>query len=125
MLLVVRRARDARNDAEDGAQSVVHAVNRVGDPTAAAPVPALAFQDGVENTARSGGGRRHRVQDAGVRFFLEGGFAQKLLRVGIVGESAFALGAITRFVAILRRFHPANGDVEPGHPVPPAIEFLA
>ena len=58
-------------------------------------------------------------------FFLEGGFAQKFLRVGIVRESAFALRAITRFMAILRRFHPANGDVETGHPVPPAIELLA
>src|ERR1700686_1388877 len=125
MLLIVRGTRDAGDDAKDGAESVVHTVNRVGHPTAAASVPAFAFQDGVENTARSRGRRSHRVQDARMRFFLEGGFAQKLLRVGIVGESAFALGAITRFMAVFRRFHPANGDVEPSHPVPPAIELLA
>ena len=88
-------------------------------------MPAFAFQDSIENTSRTRRGRCHRVEDARVRFFLEGGFAQKLLRVRIVGESAFALGAITRFMAIFRRFHPTNGHVESRHPVPPAIKFLA
>ena len=48
MLLVVRRARHAGNNSEDGAESIVHAVDCVGHPTAAAAVPAFAFQNGVE-----------------------------------------------------------------------------
>ncbi len=53
MLLVIGRAGHAGNDAEDRAETVVHAVNRVRHPTAAASVPALAFQDLVEQTLRA------------------------------------------------------------------------
>ena len=53
MLLVVGRAGDAGDDAEDRAEAVVHAVNCVRHPAAAAAVPAFAFQDRVEQTFRA------------------------------------------------------------------------
>ena len=63
----------------------------------------------VERGARSGGGgRRHGVENAGVRLFLERGFVQEFQGIGIVRESALALGTVTRFVLVLGRFHPAN-----------------
>src|SRR4051812_24636486 len=123
MLLIIRRPRYARDDAEDGAQSVIHAVDRIGNPTAAAAMPAFAFEDRVEERARAGrSSGRHRVEDASVRLLLERRFAKKLLRVRIACQRALALGAVTGLVPVFRRFHPANGDVEPGHAVPPAAE---
>jgi hypothetical protein len=50
---------------------------------------------------------------------------EKFQRIRIAGESALALGPVTRFVTILRRFHPANGDIKTGDAVPPAAEPLA
>src|SRR3954471_12587985 len=112
MLLIVRRAGYTRDDAEHGAESVVHAVNRVRNPAAASAVPAFALQNGVERSARSGGsGGGPGVENAGVSFFLERGFAEKFLGVGIAGERAFALGTVTRFMPVFRGLHPANSDV--------------
>ena len=53
MLLIIGRAGDAGDDAEDRAEAVVHAVNRVRHPAAAAAMPAFAFQNGVEQTFRA------------------------------------------------------------------------
>jgi hypothetical protein len=50
MLLVIGRPGDARDNAEDRAESIVHPVYRVRHPTATASVPALAFQDRVEES---------------------------------------------------------------------------
>src|ERR1043166_910 len=124
MLLIVRGSGDAGNDPENSAQPVVHPINRICDPAASTTVPALPFQDGIEEAARSRR-RRHGVQDAGMSLFLESRFPQKLPRVRIVGQGAFALGAVAGFVAILGRFHSADGYVEAGDPVPPAVEALA
>ena len=92
MLLVVRCAGNAGNNAEDGAETVVHAVNCISDPAAAAAMPAFPFQDGIERGARSRrSGWRHGVEDAGVRFFFERGFVEKFQGVGIVCQGAFTL----------------------------------
>ena len=42
----------ARDDAEDRAEAVVHAVDRVADPAGAANVPAFAAQNGLERRSR-------------------------------------------------------------------------
>ena len=53
MLLVIGRPGDAGDDAEDRAESIVHPVDGVRHPAAAASVPAFAFQDRVEETLRA------------------------------------------------------------------------
>ena len=68
MLLVVCCARDAGNNSEHGAQSIVDAVNRIRHPTSTPAMPAFAFQDRVEHSARAKL-RHHCVQSASMRFF--------------------------------------------------------
>ena len=50
MLLIIGRSGHTGDDAEDRAESVVHAVNGVRHPAPAATMPALALQDRVEHT---------------------------------------------------------------------------
>ena len=71
-LAAARVARHAGDDAEDGAEAVVDAVDGVADPPVAADVPAFAPQDRVEGRAR----RRdraagQRAQHDGVVAFFE------------------------------------------------------
>ena len=110
MLRVVRGPGHAGNNSEDRAEAIVHTVNRVRHPTAAASMPAFAFQNCVEGTL--GALRlRHRIQGAGVRFFFERACPQKILHILLVGQGALALGTELPLVFLLRRFHAANRDV--------------
>ena len=53
VLLVIGRAGHAGDDAEDCAQAVVHPVNCVRHPAAAAAMPAFAFQNRIEQALRA------------------------------------------------------------------------
>jgi hypothetical protein len=110
MLLIVGCARDAGNNSEDGTEPIVHAVDCVGNPTAAASVPAFTFQNGVE---RGLGIRRscHHIQRTGVRFFFQRAGPKKSLYILLIRECAIALRRKLALMFFLRRFHPANGDV--------------
>src|SRR2546430_10386272 len=90
MLLVVCCTRDAGNNSEHGAQSIVDAVNRIRHPTSTPAMPAFAFQDRVEHSARTKL-RHHCVQSASMRFFLQSAFAQKILYVVLAGEGPISL----------------------------------
>src|SRR5437016_2774200 len=97
MLLIVGRAGDAGNNSKDRAKSVVHAINSVCHPTAAAAMPALAFQNCVEDSAWAEL-RHHCLQSACVRFFFECAFAQKILYVVLARENTLTLVAELGFV---------------------------
>src|SRR5262249_52087434 len=90
MLLIVRRAGDAGNDSEHRAESIVYAINRIRNPTAAATMPAFAFENCVERRARAEL-RGQIVQHPRVRFFLESTLAQEILHVGFAGKNVVAL----------------------------------
>src|SRR5437660_11605647 len=107
MLLVVCCARDAGNNSEHGAQSIVDAVNRIRHPTSTPAMPAFAFQDRLEHSARAKL-RHHCVQSGGMRFFLESAFAQKTLSLVFSCEGSVALITKLRFVLFLSCFHPRN-----------------
>src|SRR5215471_644628 len=121
MLLVVRRAGDAGNNSEHRAESVVYAVNRVCDPTAAAPVPAFAFENCVERRAWAKL-RGQIVQHSRVRFFFERALAQKILHVGFARENVVALMAKFRFMSIFGRFHAPDRDLRTGGAIEPAFD---
>src|ERR1700745_2214957 len=94
MLLIIRRASHAGNNSEYGAKSIICAVDRVGDPTAAAPMPAFALQDFVQRGARADRWR-HGAERSRMRFFFECTLPQKFLHVLFTGESA--LGLLMKF----------------------------
>src|SRR5256714_15423714 len=110
MLLIVSRAGDTGDNSEDCAESVVHAINRVRDPTAATPVPAFALKNRIERAARIWR-PSHRIQRARMRFFFQRARAQKFLHVVFLRECAFALGTKLLLVFFFSRFHSTNGDV--------------
>ena len=120
MLLIVGCASDAGNDSKHGAKSVVHAINRVGYPTAPASVPPFTFQDRVERGARTGR-RRHCAQRSRVRFFLKRAFSQELLNILLPSQGTLGLIVKFRFVPLFRGFHPANSDLRAGNFVPPTV----
>src|SRR3984893_12022442 len=124
MLLIVCCARDAGNNSENGAQSIVDAINRIRHPTSTPAMPAFAFQDRVEHSARTKL-RHHCVQSAGMRFFLESAFAQKILYVVLAGEGSVALITKLRFVFFLSRFHPANRDLRSERAIQPSLQAAA
>src|SRR5260370_37447995 len=97
MLLIVRGAGDAGDNSKYGAESVVHAINCVRDPTSTATMPAFALENRVEHGARSEL-RHHRLQRARVRFFFDGAFPEKIFHVMFIGENALALIAKGGFV---------------------------
>src|SRR5205809_3499357 len=120
MLLVIRRPGYAGNDSENRAESIVCAVYRVGNPTAAAPMPAFTFEDFVQCGARTDWWR-HRAQRARMRFFLERTFPQKFLNILLASERALGLIVKFRFLLFFRGFHATNGNLWSGDLVPPAI----
>src|ERR1700731_930938 len=92
MLLIVGCSGDTGNDAKNGAEPVVDAVNCIGYPAAAAAMPAFPLQNRVESTLRV---RRtgHDIQCPRMRSFFERTGSQKLLHVSFFGERTFPLGA--------------------------------
>src|SRR2546425_6789853 len=121
MLLIICRARYARNNSKYRAQPIVRTVDRVGDPTAASPMPAFALQDFVQRGAWANR-RRHGAKRSGMRFFLECAFPQKFLHVLFTGESTLGLVMKFGFLPFFRRLHSPNGDLGPGNFVPPTAE---
>src|SRR5437762_14298407 len=121
MLLIICRARYARHNSKYRAQAIVRAVDRVGDPTAASPMPAFALQDFVQRGAWANR-RRHGAKRSGMRFFLECAFPQKFLHVLFTGESTLGLVMKFGFLPFFRRLHSPNGDLGPGNFVPPTAE---
>ena len=124
MLLIVRRTRDAGDNSEYGAESIVHSINCVRHPTATAPMPAFAFQNGVEHRARAEL-RHHCLKRARVRFFFDRAFAQKILHVMFAGKNALTLIAKRGFVFFFRRLHPANCNLGPKRAIQPALQAPA
>src|SRR2546429_6671023 len=124
MLLVVCCARDAGNNSEHGAQSIVDAVNRIRHPTSTPAMPAFAFQDRVEHSARTKL-RHHYVQSASMRFFLESAFAQKILYVVLAGEGPISLITKLRFVFFFSCFHSANRDLRSERAIQPSLQAAA
>ncbi len=110
MLLIVRRPGHAGHNSKNGAEPVVHAINRIRHPTAAAAVPAFAFKNRVEQGARTEL-RHHRLQSAGVRFFFERTLAQKIFHIVFVGQGSIALIAKFRFMFFFGCFHSANRNL--------------
>src|SRR5205807_9653661 len=93
-------------------------------PTSTPAMPAFAFQDRVEHSARAKL-RYHCVQSAGMRFFLESAFAQKILYVVLAGEGSVALITKLRFVFFLSCFHPANRDLRSERAIQPSLQAAA
>src|SRR4030095_4115980 len=121
MLLIVGCTGYPRDNSKYCAQSIVRTVDRVGDPTAASPVPAFAFQDFVQRGTWTNG-RRHGAKRSCMRFFFECALAQKFLHVLFTGKSTLGLIMKFGFLPFFRRFHSANGDFGSGNFVPPAAE---
>src|SRR5437667_638218 len=121
MLLIVRRTGDAGDNSEYGAETIVHSINCVGHPTAAAPVPAFAFQNGVEHRPWSEL-RHHCLQRAGVRFFFDRGLPEKISYVMFTGKDALALVAKCGFVFFFRRLHSTNCNLGPERAIEPALQ---
>src|SRR5882724_1114280 len=120
MLLVIGRARDAGNDSEHRAQSVICAVNRVGYPAATPPMPALAFQNCVKGclwTSR----RSHRAQRPRVRLLLDCALAKKIPDIVLSGQRPLGLISKFRFVPFFRCFHSANSYLCAGDFIPPTV----
>src|SRR5438445_530987 len=124
MLLVVCRAGHARNNPEHRAEAVIHAVNRVGDPASAAPMPPFTFENSVEygSWAKL---RHHRLQRPGMRLFFHGAFAQKTFYILFAGEHAIMLVTKRGFVPLLRGFHASNGNFASEGAVQPAFQSPA
>ncbi len=120
MLLIVRRAGDARNDSKHCAQPIICAVNCVGHPAAAAPVPAFALEDLIQRRARVHR-RCHGAQHSRVSFLFDRAFSQKFLNVLLSGKRALGLIAKFCFLPFFRRFHTAYGDFRSSDLVPPPI----
>src|SRR6266404_3980782 len=121
MLLVIGRARDAGHDSKYSAKSIVNAIDGIGHPAAAAPVPTFAFQNRVERgfgTWRC----RHGLQGASMRFLLERACSQEFPHVRLVGECPIALLAEFSLVLFLSRFHPADGNVRAERASEPALQ---
>src|SRR5882724_6138165 len=121
MLLIICRACYARNNSKYRAQAIVRAVDRVGDPTAASPMPAFALQDFVQRGARANR-RRHGAKRSRMRFFLDCAFPQKFLHIFFAGQGTLSLLMKFGFLAFFRRFHSANSDFGSRNFVPPAAE---
>src|SRR4026208_590580 len=119
MLLIVCRACYARYNSKYRAQPVVRAVDRVGDPTAASPMPAFALQNFVQRGARADRWS-HGAEHARMRFFLERAFPQKFLHVLFTGERAFCLFVKFGFLTFFCCFHSANSDFGARDFVPPS-----
>src|SRR6267143_5567097 len=121
MLLIICRAGYARNNSEYRAQPIVRAVDRIGDPTAASPVPAFALQDFVQRGARANRGC-HGTKRSRMRFFLDCALPQKFLHIFFAGQGTLSLLMKFGFLPFFRRFHPTNSDVGSRNFVPPATE---
>src|ERR1044071_120508 len=121
MLLIICSPRHARNNSKYRAQPIVRAVDRVGDPTAASPMPAFALQNFVQRGAWADW-RCHGAKRARMRFFLERAFPQKFLHILFTGQGAFRLVVKLGFLTFFCCFHSANGDLGPGNLVPPTAE---
>src|SRR5438874_10988294 len=124
MLLIVRRTRDAGDNSEYGAESILHAIKCVPHPTATAPMPAFAFQNGVEHRARAEL-RHHCLQRACVRSFFDRAFAKKIFYVVFASENPLALIAKRGFVFFFRRFHSADRDLSSKRAIQPALQAPA
>src|SRR6202022_3892386 len=98
------------NNSEHGAQSVVHTVNCIRHPAAAASVPAFALQDCVQHRARAEL-RHHCLKCTSVCFFFQRAFTQEILNVMFVCERAVSLISKFSFVSFLGCFHSTNCDV--------------
>src|SRR5438093_4386327 len=121
MLLIIRCAGYPRNNSKDRAKPIVCAVDRVGHPTAPAPMPAFALQDLVQRRARIHR-RRHSAKRPRVSFFFKRAFSQKFLNILFASERALGLIVKFRFLLFFRRFHPPNRDLRSGDFVPPTVE---
>src|SRR5437868_3582817 len=110
MLLIVRGAGHTGDDSEDGAEPVINAIDSIGHPAAAAPMPAFAFQNGVENGFWTRW-RSHRLQNARMRFLFERACSQEFPYVGLTCEGTIPLLTEFPLVFFLSRFHAANGDL--------------
>src|SRR6266536_180163 len=121
MLLIVCRASYARNNSKYCAQSIICAIDRIGDPTAASAMPAFALQDFVECGTRANR-RRHRAKRSRMRFFLDCAFPQKFLHILFAGQGTLSLVMKFGFLPFLCRFHPANSDFGSCNFVPPTAE---
>ena len=121
MLLIVCCAGHARHNSEDGAEPIIGTVNRIGHPTAPAPMPALAFQDRIECGSRTGR-RSHRIQCTGMCFFLDRALTQKIAHIFFSGQRAIALIAELRLMFFFGCFHSTNSDLGPGNLVPPTVQ---
>src|SRR5436190_916029 len=124
MLLIICRSGYARHNSKYRAQPIVRAVDRIGDPTAASPMPAFTLQDFVQRGAWTDR-RSHGAESARMRFFLERAFPQKFLHVLFTGESTLSLVMKFGFLPFFRRFHSPNGDLGSRNFVPPTAEPAA
>jgi hypothetical protein len=120
MLLIVCRTGDARNDSKHCAKPIICAVNCIGDPTAAASVPAFALKDLIQRSARVYR-RCHRAQCSRMSFLFDRAFSQKFLNVMLARERMFGLIVKLCFLPFFGRFHAANGNFRSGDLVPPTI----
>src|SRR5437762_7922425 len=121
MLLIICRAGYARNNSKYRAQPIVRAVDRIGDPTAASPMPAFPLQDLVQRGARTNR-RGHGVKRSGMRFFLDCASPQKVLHILFAGQGTLSLVMKFGLLPFFRRFHPANSDFGSCNFVPPTAE---
>src|SRR5258707_510052 len=81
---------DGGTSDEDAADPIVDAVICILQTASTQAMPAFAFHYRVEHSARTGL-RPHCVQIAGVRFFLESAFAQKIFHIVLVGQGPISL----------------------------------
>src|SRR5205807_6213477 len=121
MLLVIGRARDTGHDSKYSAKSIVNAIDGIGHPAAAAPVPTFAFQNRVEHGfwIRR---RRHCLQGASMRLLLECAGSQEFPHIRFVGECTIALLAEFPLVLFLSCFHLADGNVCAERASEPALQ---
>ncbi len=111
-------ASHAGDDAEDGAEPVVDAVDRVADPSGAAHVPALAAENGVERGSR----RRNlpagqRSQDDGVIALLDGRFFRDQ-SIGRIAQARHQL-LVFRLGLVFLLLEAVQHDVRIGNPLEP------
>src|SRR5207244_12263822 len=97
----------------------VRAVDRVGDPTAASPMPAFALQNFVQRGAWAHR-RSHGAEHARMCFFLKRAFPQKFLHVLFISQGALCLFVKFGFLTLFYCFHSPNGDFGASDFVPPS-----
>src|SRR5579885_2129162 len=116
------RARHAADNAEDRAQAIVRAIDRIAQPAAAAFVPALAAQHHIEHALRADR-LDNLANHAPVTLLLASHLAQHLLSLQIVNRAG--LGLVARDIAVLLALHVAQSRLRADLATHPALETHA